>query len=610
MDGLRGAWNHFWTWRWNNSIRSTKDAESPLVEGKSEYIMSNLIGQSLGRYHILEQLGEGGMAVVYKAYDTRLERNVAIKVILPQKQHTDKFIKRFEREAKSLAQLSHPNIVNVIDYGEHEGLPYLVMEYLPGGTLKQKISGKPMSWQESIRLLIPIARALAYAHEHKIVHRDVKPGNILITGSGEPILSDFGIAKILEAEETMDLTGTGVGVGTPEYMSPEQAQGASIDARSDVYSLGVVLYEMVTGRRPFQADTPMAVIWKLVSAPLPRPKQFAADLPQTVENVLLKALAKSPVDRYQTMSGFAIILENMISGNLEKEKISKSTRWVSGQGFRHFLLWIIAVVICLSLIGIFIGKIPFNGTTGFTRSSTPVTQNTPEHTNETNSQIKTLTSTPDSRPTLFVTKLPTSTDVMILTSTVLANEQVGYYDDFQNQIYDTAYNSELWTINSGSAKAIQKDGMLILSDLAPTSGDGMILTLNGWKRPVFSQFEVRIKVNTLNGANGNITINLTSSTIPGGWKEFGIGSDSNGTKIFVSSGSGNMAEINAKKDIWYKLRVVFDRDNNILKFFVDGEPLTIYKIPGNVAKLTPSIQFWHPSGDYFSGSIDDIRIEN
>ena len=181
--------------------------------------ITNLIGQSLGRYHILEQLGEGGMATVYKASDTRLERNMTIKVILPQKQQSEKFIKRFEREAKTLAQLSNPNIVKVLDYGDYDGVPFIVMEYVHGGTLKKKL-GKPIPWAEAADLQAPIAQALECAHKYpqKIVHRDVKPSNILLTQSGEPMLSDFGVAKILETEETMDLTGTGVGVGTPEYM--------------------------------------------------------------------------------------------------------------------------------------------------------------------------------------------------------------------------------------------------------------------------------------------------------------------------------------------------------------------------------------------------------
>src|SRR5512136_2394161 len=182
--------------------------------------MSTLTGQSIGRYHILEQLGEGGMATVYKAYDTRLETDVAVKVIrtenLPQS-GIERSLKRFEREAKALAKLTHPNIVKVTDYGEYEGKPYLVMPYLSGGTLKQRL-GKPMPWWEAVKLLLPIAEALDYAHDQNIIHRDVKPSNILLTGRGQPMLTDFGVAKILEDEETRGLTGTGTGVGTPEYM--------------------------------------------------------------------------------------------------------------------------------------------------------------------------------------------------------------------------------------------------------------------------------------------------------------------------------------------------------------------------------------------------------
>jgi serine/threonine protein kinase len=189
--------------------------------------MPDFIGQSMGRYHILEQLGEGGMATVYKAYDMRLERDAAVKIIRRGAFPPDLLeiiLKRFEREAKALARLTHPNIVSVIDYGDQDGTPYLVMAYLPGGTLKQFL-GKPMLWQEAVRLLLPIARALQFAHSQKIVHRDVKPSNILITLSGEPMLTDFGIAKILEGTEGQTLTGTGVGVGTPEYMAPEQWTG-------------------------------------------------------------------------------------------------------------------------------------------------------------------------------------------------------------------------------------------------------------------------------------------------------------------------------------------------------------------------------------------------
>ena len=277
--------------------------------------MSNLIGQSLDHYQILEQLGEGGMATVYKAKDTRLDRYVAIKIIRPDQfapAMLNDIRKRFEREAKALAKLAYPNIVPVHDYGEHDGAPYLVMEYVPGGTLKQK-SETPMPWLQSLRILVPIAHALAYAHEHNIIHRDIKPANILLSDLGLPMLSDFGIAKILESNEGATLTGTGMTIGTPEYMAPEQWNGES-GPGVDIYALGVVLYELVTGRKPYIANTPMSVMLKQVNDPLPPPSQFVPDLPKGLENALLKALEKRPEDRFPSMAAFAAELDNLASG--------------------------------------------------------------------------------------------------------------------------------------------------------------------------------------------------------------------------------------------------------------------------------------------------------
>lgn len=272
----------------------------------------------IGKYRVLEQIGEGGMATVYKAYDTQLEREVAIKMIRSSAfpmEGLQNVLKRFEREAKALARLSHTNIISVIDYGEHEGSPYLVMTYLPGGTMKQ-IMGHPMPWQDSARLLLPVARALDYAHRQGVLHRDVKPANILMTQSGDPMLSDFGLAKIMELGEGHTLTASGISLGTPEYMAPEQGMGRDVDGRVDVYSLGVVLYELITGRKPFTADTPMAVIFKHISEPLPSPRLFVPDLPFEVENILFRAMEKEPENRYPDMHAFAEALEQMASGNL------------------------------------------------------------------------------------------------------------------------------------------------------------------------------------------------------------------------------------------------------------------------------------------------------
>ena len=280
--------------------------------------MEDLTGLIIGRYKIIESLGVGGMATVYKAFDERLERYVALKAI-----RTDVFgagllpeiLARFEREAKALARLTHPHIVKVYDYGEHEGMPYLVMEYLPGGTLR-KYAGQMISYTHAAHLLSPIARALAYAHRQNVVHRDVKPTNILISESGQPMLTDFGIAKLLDVGQSAGLTASGVGIGTPEYMAPEQGMGGAIDYRADQYALGVVFYELLTGRRPYIADTPMGVMVKHITEPLTQPRQFVPNLPPEVEAVIFKCMAKKPDDRFNDLDLFAGALEAIASGNL------------------------------------------------------------------------------------------------------------------------------------------------------------------------------------------------------------------------------------------------------------------------------------------------------
>jgi len=282
--------------------------------------MQDLIGHDIGRYHITEQLGQGGMAVVYKAFDTRLEREVAVKLIRRGQFGTDyqeHMLKRFEREAKSLAKMLHPNIVPIYDYGEHDGAPYLVMAYIPGGTLKQRTTGQ-VAYPQAAHILAPVVRALEYAHQREIIHRDVKPANILVTQEGVPMLSDFGVAKILESDEGGTLTGTGVGVGTPEYMAPEQWVNKVVP-QTDIYSLGVVFYELITGRKPYTADTPAAVLIKQANEALPRPKTYVPGLPDEVERVIFKAMAKEPKSRYENMGDFAAALEKLSQQNFTRK---------------------------------------------------------------------------------------------------------------------------------------------------------------------------------------------------------------------------------------------------------------------------------------------------
>lgn len=271
--------------------------------------MNDLSGQSTGRYHILEPLGQGGMAVVYKAYDTSLDITVAIKFIRTERlspEIAEKSLKRFKSEAQKTAKLMHPNIIPVTDYGDFNGVPFLVMRYIEDGQTLKSMLGKPIPWQEAAKIILPIADALDYAHKNNIVHRDVKPSNILMTKEGIPMLSDFGIAKVVEDEETMDgLTTGGMAIGTPEYMAPEQWEGKKVDGRADIYALGVVFYEMITGRPPFKADTVPATMVQVLRDPLPRPKRFIPNLPDEVESVIFKSLVKNSEDRYSSMRLFS-----------------------------------------------------------------------------------------------------------------------------------------------------------------------------------------------------------------------------------------------------------------------------------------------------------------
>ncbi|NPV87581.1 MAG: SUMF1/EgtB/PvdO family nonheme iron enzyme [Anaerolineae bacterium] len=292
--------------------------------------MGGWIGQTVaGRYHVDALLGEGGMATVYKAYDQRLESEVAVKVIrtevFPPLQ-LQRVLGRFAREAKALARLTHPNIVKVIDYGEHDGTPYLVMPYLSGGTLRQRM-GRKMTLEEAGRLLLPLMQALAYAHDEGLVHRDVKPGNILLSKSGQPMLADFGIVKIVEGEEMTHLTSTGMGVGTPEYMAPEQWRG-EITPQVDVYALGVVLYEMLSGEKPYTGKTPGEVLLKQMSEPLPDVRQKAEGLSAAGAALVERALARDVSQRWGSMEEFAAALERALRGE-EVERTETAPRPVA-----------------------------------------------------------------------------------------------------------------------------------------------------------------------------------------------------------------------------------------------------------------------------------------
>jgi serine/threonine protein kinase len=270
--------------------------------------MENLTGRQLGPYQVVAPLGEGGMASVYRAYQPSMEREVAIKILPRQYSQSPEYLARFKQEARLLARLQHPHVLPVFDFGESDGYTYITMPLVAGGTLKDLMTSKPMPIERAATIVSQVGDALDYAHASGLVHRDIKPSNVLIDERGNALLMDFGIARMVEA--TTRLTQVGGVVGTPIYMSPEQSAGKSIDTRSDIYSLGIVLFELLTGHVPYNAETPLAVMFKHVNDPLPMPRSLNAALSDALEKVLLKALAKQPGDRFQTMSEFVSALRH------------------------------------------------------------------------------------------------------------------------------------------------------------------------------------------------------------------------------------------------------------------------------------------------------------
>jgi len=267
--------------------------------------------EKIGRYEIKGELGRGGMATVYRAYDPSFEREVAVKVLPRELLHDPQFRDRFRREIKTVASLEHPAIVPVYDVGEEDGLPYFVMRFMPGGSLTQWIDRGKFSLEDAARIIERLSGALAYAHKNGLIHRDLKPDNILFDNNGDPFISDFGVAKITDSATNM--TGSGI-IGTPAYMSPEQAQGDKVDNRSDIYGLGVIIFQMLSGHQPYEATTPMGVAVKHITDPVPEILKISPDLPQQTDIIIKTAMAKDPGLRYQTATELAHALTEAAFG--------------------------------------------------------------------------------------------------------------------------------------------------------------------------------------------------------------------------------------------------------------------------------------------------------
>ncbi len=345
-------------------------------------MMANLIGRTFGNYQIIEQIGVGGMATVYKAYQSNMDRYVAIKVLPEQLAKDPEFLGRFEQEARTIARLENKHILPVYDYGAQDGIMYLVMRYIGEGTLKDLTQQGPVHLARAVDFLTQIAEALQYAHDRGVIHRDIKTSNVLIGEGSQCYLTDFGIAKL--AASSSHFTSSGAIIGTPAYMSPEQCNGLPADARSDLYALGIVLYEMLTGRVPFEAETPIAVVRMQIDQPLPSPRSKNPNVPEAIEKVTFRALAKDPENRYASVREFAGALTDAFQAFTEEDtarihgaqrvvrpeeaptpiasgtRASSSTRRVHTARPRRWLVWLGAVVL-ISLAIIVVGSLLADG---------------------------------------------------------------------------------------------------------------------------------------------------------------------------------------------------------------------------------------------------------
>jgi eukaryotic-like serine/threonine-protein kinase len=330
-----------------------------------------MVGEVLAdRYEVEELVGAGGMSSVYRAHDRLLDRKVALKVMHQHYGEDPEYVERFRREARSVAALSHPNVVTVIDRGEHEGRQFIVFEYVDGENLKQLIQRRgPAPVATALELAKQIAQALSFAHQQGLVHRDVKPQNVLLNGDGAAKVTDFGIARSIDVKH--GVTQTGTVLGTSDYIAPEQAQGQSVDAQTDVYSLGVVLYELLTGEVPFPGESFVAVAMRHINEPPPPVRDKRPDVPPRVEAAVQRAMAKDPADRFASMGEFSAELDACLAELRGSETVVTRPVGAPRRGRRRSSAWpvVIALLVVIA-IGAVVGYLLLRHHSGSPSSGT------------------------------------------------------------------------------------------------------------------------------------------------------------------------------------------------------------------------------------------------
>ena len=562
--------------------------------------MEDLTGRQFGPYQIVAPLGEGGMAAVYRAYQPAMERYVALKVLPRRFADDPQFSARFSREAKLLAQLQHPHILSVFDYGQMEGYTYLVMPFVRSGTLADLLTGQPLPPDRIRQVIMQLGDALHYAHTRGLIHRDVKPSNVLIDESGNCLLTDFGLARM--AESSMKLTTTGTIMGTPAYMSPEQGAGQKIDSRSDIYSLGIILYEMATGRVPYRAETPAAVIFKHIYDPLPPARDLNPDLPEPVELVILKAMSKTPEGRYQTASDLARAVHMAIPDQPTPagEVASSSRQTTAKQG------------------------LALRPQAKEIRARLP-------------SENAARAKAPWGRAAAIVAVMVVAGGLIVAIgnsrkgSAQPTGEAIGAaaplspgeasYDDFNNPVFDGRLDPGLWsTAVEAPGSVVQQEGMLVV-DVAPQMGTTVTVlatrTLSAGQ-PAFVESRFLLTRFRKIVRGGDVSVSIAASLKDGralvfscliyrqdpikvGCEVYGEGAGPGYTSSVVIT----------KYDAWHLVRIDLGTEGDV-RFFVDGRVVGYYRLVDaevlEGAVLTPRLEAWSPRQDGIIAHFDDVRI--
>lgn len=626
--------------------------------------------KQIGRYQIKSELGQGGMAAVYHAFDPGFQREVAVKVLPPEFLRDPTLRARFEREARMIAGLEHPAIVPVYDVGEEDGQPYLVMRFMPGGALSNRLESGPLPIADIARIIQRIGSALDEAHKRGIIHRDLKPGNILFDQYGEAYLSDFGIARSVESQGT--LTGYGGAIGTPGYMSPEQIQGDTLDNRSDIYALGIVAFEMLTGQNPFRATSPAMSMVKQMTESLPALQQVKPELPPEVDDVIRQATAREREERTPSAAEVARLLAEAAAAAAQAAGLmaapeqpstapqAQADNTVLSSSFstpvthsNNRKWFIVGAIVIIALV--FIGYFALNSgpepqpveSANKTSTEQPVpAANTPGPTSTKNSQTvssgaKFETETPAGQtnpatnpptPTPTENSQPQAKNTPAPTATI--NADATLYDNFDDPTYDGTVNTRLWRTGTDTSLACnmrQENGLLITTNELvdeeivcsreiPQVGPGKELGAlsarmkiadnhNGYVTSVLKQFTSFIATATKHEYYEiRCGIDNIGPGVPGPVVGF---------TIYDTRRSGDtrpyFATYPIEYDRWYDVRLEVDPQTMTFSCLVDGEEIASYS-PTNVEELRNAVFGWrgllearHP-GAVATTYIDDVRL--